>query len=72
VDYLNADNEPGEGKVQRASLPEGVDSDKLEGRASGHSVDASMKKGSATRLNSKTAGPKTRESRKNAEDNQNR
>ena len=73
MDYLNADNDTGESKVQRASLPEGIDSDKFEGRAPGHTgVDASRKKGGATRLNSKTVGSKTRETRKNAEDNQNR
>lgn len=72
MDYLNADNDTGETKVQRATLSEDVDPDKLEGRASGHNIDASTKKGGAARTNSKTQGQKTRESRKNAEDNQNR
>lgn len=72
MDYLNADNDTGETKVQRATLSEDVDPDKFEGRASGHSIEASTKKGGTMRTNSKTLAQKTRESRKNAEDNQNR
>lgn len=73
MDCLNACNDTGDSTIQRATLSEDVDSDKFEGRASGHSIDVSTKNGSTARFNSKTLGPKTmRELRKIAEDNQNR
>lgn len=73
MDCLNADEDTIETTVQRASLSEDIDSDKFEGRPTGHSIDVPMKNGNTVRLNSKTLGPKTmRELRKIAEENKNR
>ena len=76
MDSLNAKSDSSiteEPILERATLSHDVDSDKFEGRASGHSIDVPMHDGSVMRLNFNTLGPKTlRGLRKFAEDNENR
>jgi len=59
VPSLNANNDTTEDTVQRATPSKDVNSDKSEGRATGHSIDGSARHGGAARVNSKTPGTRT-------------
>lgn len=59
VPSLNASNDTTENTVQRATPSKDVNSDKSEGRATGHSIDGPARHGGTARANSKTPGTRT-------------
>jgi len=59
VPSLNASNDTTENTAQRTSTSKDVNSDKSEGRATGHSIDGPARHGGTARANSKTPGTRT-------------